>query len=305
VASTPECADAPIAPVWDEINRYLGAFTTESQPSVDSPAPGFIGTFSKTPPNYQPVWVYAIKNNGDLLWYRKDTGESPWQGPKKVGNGWNFKDVIPAGGNSVYALTNDGRLLWYQHNGFNDGTFMWKGPVEVGSGWTFTKIFSGGEGIVYALQADGNLLWYRHGGYADGGGPNTWIGPKAVGSGWQDFKDIFSSGEGKVYAIKPDGTLLLYQQIGWQTGEKSWEKPRQVGTGWADFRQIIPAGGGVILAIKNDGALLWYKHLGLTRAVSFARLKETWEGPVQIGSGWVGFKKVLAFMPVTSAPIVR
>jgi len=34
-------------------------------------------------------------------------------------------------------------------------------------------------------------------------------------------------------------------------------------------------------------------------------LKETWEGPVQIGSGWVGFKKVLAFMPVTSAPIVR
>ncbi len=123
VASTPECADAPIAPVWDEINRYLGAFTTESQPSVDSPAPGFIGTFSKTPPNYQPMWVYAIKNNGDLLWYRKDTGESPWQGPKKVGNGWNFKDVIPAGGNSVYALTNDGRLLWYQHNGFNDGTF--------------------------------------------------------------------------------------------------------------------------------------------------------------------------------------
>ena len=34
VASTPECADAPIAPVWDEINRYLGAFTTESQPAV-------------------------------------------------------------------------------------------------------------------------------------------------------------------------------------------------------------------------------------------------------------------------------
>jgi hypothetical protein len=305
VASTPECADAPIAPVWDEINRYLGAFTTESQPSVDSPAPGFIGTFSKTPANYQPMWVYAIKNNGDLLWYRKDTGESPWQGPKKVGNGWNFKDVIPAGGNSVYALTNDGRLLWYQHNGFNDGTFVWKGPVEVGKGWTFTKIFSGGEGIVYALQADGSLLWYRHGGYADGGGPNTWIGPKAVGSGWQDFKDIFSSGEGKVYAIKPDGTLLLYQQIGWQTGERSWEKPRQVGTGWADFRQIIPAGGGVILAISNGGELLWYKHLGLTRSVSFARMKETWEGPVKIGSGWVGFKKVFAFMPVTSAPIVR
>jgi hypothetical protein len=305
VASTPECADAPIAPVWDEINRYLGAFTTEPQPSVDSPAPGFIGTFGKTPANYQPMWVYAIKNNGDLVWYRKDSGESAWQGPKKVGSGWNFKDVIPAGGNSVYALTNDGKLLWYQHQGFNDGAFAWKGPVEVGNGWTFTKIFSGGEGIVYALKADGSLLWYRHGGYADGGGANTWIGPKAVGSDWQGFKDLFSSGEGRVYAVKPDGTLLLYQQIGWQTGERSWEQPRQVGTGWANFKQIIPAGGGVILAIKNDGTLLWYKHLGLTRSVAFARVKETWEGPVQIGSGWLGLKKAFALIPISSAPVVR
>jgi hypothetical protein len=305
VASTPECADAPIAPLWDEINRYLGAFVTPPDPAVDSPAPGFIGTFGKTPANYQPMWVYAIKSGGDLIWYRKDSGEAAWQGPKKVGNGWNFKDVIPAGGNSLYALTNDGHLLWYQHQGFNNGTFAWKGPVEVGNGWTFTKIFSGGEGIVYALQADGTLLWYRHGGYADGGGVNTWTGPKAVGSGWQEFKEIFSSGEGKVYAVKPDGTLWFYQQIGWQTGERSWEKARQVGTGWANFRQIVPAGGGVILAIKDDGKLLWYKHLGLTSSVSFGRVREKWEGPVEIGSGWVGFNKVFALIPVASAPIVR
>jgi Tachylectin/Trypsin len=329
VASTPECADAPIAPVWDEINRYLGAFVTEPEPGLESPPPGFIGTFSKTPANYQPMWVYAIKNDGDLLWYRKDTGESPWQGPKKVGSGWNFKDVIPAGGNSVYALTNDGHLLWYQHQGFNDGTFAWKGPVEVGKGWTFTKIFSGGEGIVYALQADGSLLWYRHGGYANGGGPETWTGPKAVGSGWGQFKDVFSNGQGAIYAVRPNGDLLLYQHNGFATGDANWERERIVSSGWQgvqqinpaarrvlgvsptksggwqNFRQIIPAGGGVILAITEDGKLLWYKHLGLTRSVSFARLKETWEGPVQIGSGWVGFKKVFAFMPVTSAPIVR
>jgi hypothetical protein len=295
VKATPSCADASIAPLWSEIDRYLGAFV---------PPASFIGTFKKTPPNYQPMWVYAIKNDGDLLWYRKDTGESSWQGPKTVGGGWSVKDVIPAGGNSLYALTDDGKLVWYQHTGFNDGTRNWKPAVEVGRGWTFSKIFSGGEGIVYALQADGSLLWYRHGGYTNGGGPETWLGPKAIGSGWGDFKEIFSSGEGKVYAVKPDGTLLLYQQIGWQTGERSWEPTRQVGTGWADFRQIVPAGGGVILAITNDGKLLWYKHLGPTPA-AFRRIQERWEGPTEIGSGWQGFKKVIALLPVASGPIVR
>ncbi len=297
IYDTSRSSDAPIAPVWDDINRHLGAFVLPAQ---------FIGTFGKTPPNYQSMWVYAIKNDGELLWYRKDTGASPWQGPRSVGSDWaNFKDVIPAGGNSVYAMTDDGNLFWYQHNGFNDGARDWKERVNVGHGWRFSKIFSGGEGIVYAIKEDGELLWYRHNGYADGGGPETWVGPKSVGAQWNGFKDVFSSGEGKVYAVKPDGTLLLYQQIGWQTGERSWENPRQVGTGWANFRQIVPAGGGVILAITNEGKLLWYKHLGLQAANRLARMKETWEGPVEIGSGWQGFKKVFAFIPVASAPIVR
>src|ERR1700680_1326570 len=110
------------------------------------------------------MWIYAIKTDGDLLWYRKDTGASPWQGPKKVGNGWaaGDKEAIPAGGNSLYLLSGDGIL--------------------------------GGD---------------RHNGYADGGGPGTWVGPKAVGSGWGDFKEVFSTGQGQVYAVRPDGTLLL------------------------------------------------------------------------------------------------
>jgi len=309
VTSTPECADAPIAPVWDEINRYLGAFVRSPDPSTDSPPPGFIGTFAKTPANYQPIWVYAIKDDGAMLWYRKDTGESPWQGPKSVGNGWIFKDVIPAGGNSFYALTEDGKLMWYQHNGFNNGARDWKAAVEVGHGWTFAKIFSGGEGIVYAVQPDGTLLWYQHGGWANGGGSGTWTGPKSVGSGWQDFKDIFSMGEGKVYVVKNDGSLMFYQHIGWQTGERSWSPARQVGTGWADFRQIIPVGNGVILAIKDDGKLLWYKDLGLQHSSAGAsvrsRMSEKWEGPIEIGSGWRGFRKVVALMPAASAPVVR
>lgn len=301
VTDTTECSDAPIAPDWDEINRYLGAFTPGD---ASAPTPGFIGTFSRTPPNYQPMWVYAIKNDGDLLWYRKDTGESQWQGPKKVGNGWNFKDVISAGGNSIYALTADGKLIWYRHDGFNDGSRNWPAPVEVGHGWNFTKIFSGGEGIVYAIKEDGELLWYRHNGYADGGGVATWVGPKSVGAQWNGFKDVFSNGGGDVYAITPNGDLMYYHQPGYATGERRWLRTKKLATGWQHFRQIIPAGGGVILTITKDGKLFWYRHY-FKAANRYARVKEHWEGPTEIGSGWLGFKKVIALLPAASAPIVR
>lgn len=296
VTSTTHCTDASITPLWDDINRYLGAFVPPQQ---------FIGTFSKTPANYQPLWVYAIKDDGDMLWYRKDSGEAPWQGPKKVGNGWNFKDVIPAGGNSIYALTEDGKLLWYRHDGFNDGSRNFPSTVEVGHGWTFKKIFSGGEGIIYAIKNDGELLWYKHGGYADGGGPQTWVGPKSIGAQWNGFKDVFSNGNGDIYAVTTNGDLVFYHETGYATGERSFLPARTLATGWQNFRQIIPAGGGVILAISPEGKLFWYRHYFQSPAVNFGRVKEHWEGPVEIGSGWFGFRKVFALLPVASTPVVR
>ena len=303
VTSTPQCADAPIAPIWDDINRYLGAFVSGDapEPALEPPPPGFVGTFGTTPPNYQPMWVYAVKNDGDLMWYRKDSGSAPWQGPKKVGNGWakGYQDVIPAGGNSIYALTDAGILRWYRHDGFNNGAFTWKGGVDVGHGWNFRKIFSGGDGIIYAIKDDGTLLWYRHNGYADGGGVHTWSGPKVVGSDWASVKDVFSAGNGAIYVVRADGTLSYYTHKGHVTGEATWSTPRNVGTGWQNFQQIVSAGDGVILAITSDGKMLWYKHLGLTAPNKLARLKETWEGPVEIGSGWQGFKKVIALLPAT------
>ena len=300
VIDTPSCADAAIAPDWEEINRYLGAFTTGDEPRP----PQFIGTFARTPVNYQPMWVYAIKDDGDMLWYRKDTGEAPWQGPKKVGNGWNFKEVIAAGGNSFYALTNDRKLIWYRHDGFNDGSRTWPAPVEVGHGWTFKQIFSGGEGIVYAIKENGELLWYRHGGYADGGGTATWSGPKSIGAQWNGFKEVFSNGGGNIYAVTPAGELVYYYERGYGTGERSWLPARTIATGWQNFRQIIPAGDGVILAVREDGKLLWYRHY-FKAPNRYGRVKEHWEGPVEIGSGWLGFKKIVALLPVASAPVVR
>lgn len=296
VTSTPEAADAPIAPVWGAIFKIMGPAPASFEASIDSPPPGFIGTFAKTPPHYQPLWIYGIRPNGDLMWYRKDSNASAWQGPRKVGTGWNsFKDVIPAGGNRFYALTQDGKLIWYRHDGFNDGSFTWPKPSEVGNGWTFSRIFSGGQGIVYAIRQDGKLFWYRHTGVNDG--VRSWSEAKEVGSGWGNFKDVFSTGNGAVYAVLPNGTLLLYQQKDFENGAKSWYPARTVGSAWNQFQQIVPAGDGVILAIRPDGTLLWYKHLGLTAPNRIARLKETWEGPVQIGSGWQDFGKVIALIP--------
>src|SRR4029453_9144878 len=116
VTNTPECADAPVEPFWAKINLYLGAFVPEPSPATEPPPPGFIGTFSQTPPNYQPLWVYGIKPDGDILWYRKGSGTAPRQGPWSVGAQWQtYLDVIPAGGNSFFMRQPDGTLRWVQH----------------------------------------------------------------------------------------------------------------------------------------------------------------------------------------------
>jgi len=83
----------------------------------------------------------------------------------------------------------------------------------------------------------------------------------------------------------------------------AWEGPKEVGRGWKAFRQIVPAGGGVILAIQNDGKLLWYRHKGYLTGTGLQR--GSWAGPNAVGTGWQGFKKVIALLPVASAPVVR
>lgn len=303
VSSITEAADTPIRPLIPRLMAIMGPLPPgPSEPTLDPPPSGFIGTFSKTPPDFQPIWLYGIRPNGDLLWYRKDTNASAWQGPKTVGKGWTgLKDVIAAGGNRLYGLTQDGKLMWYQHVGFNDGSFKWKPIAEVGSGWTYSRIFSGGDGVVYAIRQDGKLIWYRNTGFREG--TREWLGPKEVGSSWSGLLDAFSEGKGEVYAVKLDGTLVLYQEKDFENGSDQWSTARAVGSGWNSFQQIIPAGDGVILAIEPDGKLLWYKHQFVVPKLG--RAKDVWQGPITIGSGWNDFGKVVALIPETSGPLVR
>ncbi len=179
----------------------------------------------------------------------------------------------------------------------------WNGPLQVGKGWDqYKKIFSGGDGVIYAIRQDGALMWFRHNAYETGGGPeqrDAWSTSKQIASGWGNYKDVFSTGGGDIYAIQNDGYLVEYQHNGYLTGESNWGVARTVGLGWQNFRQVVPAANGVLLAIKPDGKMMWYKHLGPALTGDRILRTERWQGPIEIGSGWQNFKKVVVLLPVS------
>jgi M6 family metalloprotease-like protein len=86
------------------------------------------------------LWIFAVAQNGDLLWYsysgngeHDPSGALGWHhnSGNQVGNGWQnmqhvFGDVTDLGGfgHVIYAVTQNGDLLWYRYsgNGENDPT---------------------------------------------------------------------------------------------------------------------------------------------------------------------------------------
>src|SRR6185295_2708709 len=104
--------------------------------------------------------IYAIADNGDLLWYRHEghfDGTPQWANGghgQTIGNGWNFKHVFSGGKGVVYAVTDNGDLLLYRHEGHSDGTPQWANGGHgqtIGNGWNFKHVFSGGDGLFYAV----------------------------------------------------------------------------------------------------------------------------------------------------------
>src|SRR5438034_11727442 len=59
--------------------------------------------------------IYAIKDDGDMLFYKHtgtDDGSASWPiMAKKIGNGWNFKQVFAGGRVALYVMTYVGELL--------------------------------------------------------------------------------------------------------------------------------------------------------------------------------------------------
>jgi hypothetical protein len=94
--------------------------------------------------------IYAINANNDLLWYRHEgigDGSFKWSDDKarKVGNGWDVKQIFAGGGGVIYAINHNNDLLWYRHEGIGDGSFKWTddNARKVGNGWDVKQIFAG------------------------------------------------------------------------------------------------------------------------------------------------------------------
>ena len=134
-------SDASVAPHWDDINRYLGAFI---------PPRAFEGTFKSSGSITRPAWIYAVRTDGHLGWYRHNGAElgsgadkpGAWVGGEQgSGPGWGgMKQILPGGGNVIYAIANDGRLYWYGHRSYGGGASFKTAsyvarPQQVGHGW--------------------------------------------------------------------------------------------------------------------------------------------------------------------------
>jgi hypothetical protein len=262
-------------------------FPHKAAPPPSNPGP--------VPPQSQPQAntlgdvIYAVTADNELFWYshsgRKD-GSFRWATPagKKVGSGWNFKQVFSGGDGVIYGITDSGDLMWYRHEGRGDGSFRWAADQakKVGTGWNFKQVFPGGGGVIYAITDSNELLWYRHDGRNDGS--MKWAAPegKKVGTGW-DLKQVFSGGDGVIYGITDAGDLMWYRHEGRGDGSFRWapDQPKKVGTGWS-FNQVFPGVGGVIYAITDSGDLLWYRHDGRKDG------SMKWAAPEgkKVGSGW-------------------
>lgn len=243
--------------------------------------------------------IYAITQDGKLLWYRhngfNDGGNlTTWEGPKEVGHGWqNFRAVFSGSDGVIYAITSDGILKWYRHLGAADGSVSWDGPKDVGRGWAdFKQVFGMGRGVIYAITEDGALKWYKHAAYLDGRGldsPGAWLGPRDLGGGWGDYSEVFAGGEGVIYAIANDGTLKWYLHENFSgEADSSPSKPNE------------PNGDPRIL--RRPGVLTQQRPLGSTKlkvppVSGFSIQPGRLVGPRTVGNGWNGFKQVFALLP--------
>jgi predicted lipoprotein with Yx(FWY)xxD motif len=245
----------------------------------------------------------ASAATGDLEWYQhlgRSDGTVKWSNSGtaiKVGSGWNFQEVFPAGNGVIYGIASTGDLLWYRHVGRSDGTIKWANsgsPIKVGTGWnSFKQVFAADDGVIYAITQSGDLLWYQHLGQSNGA--VSWANsgsPIKVGSGWNGFKQVFAADDGVIYAITQGGDLLWYQHLGRSDGTVKWANsgsPIKVGNGWL-FDHVFAANDGVIYAVTSTGDLLWYRHQGRSDGTV------NWAYPgggIKVGSGW-HFRQVFA-----------
>jgi hypothetical protein len=144
--------------------------------------------------------------------------------------------------------------------------------------------------ILYNVQPNGDLMCTRHNGYITG--DPSWTSSARVGWGWGGFTHLFTT-SGSIYGLLPDGRLLWYRHNGADACTFDWNPAggTTVLTGLTNVKYMFgmptdETPGGIIYVVTKDGRLLWYRHNG------WGNGSAAWDGPVQVGSGWNGVKKV-------------
>lgn len=260
----------------------------------------YAGTFD--PSTQTAHFLYAMKPDGHLLWYRHRAISRKTGLPSPGTQGTDSTDRATESGGVMAtqpqvagsgAAGQDPRIRKpTEHETFAkfEVTHALEGPKHVGSEWTqFKRIIPGGNDIVYVVAQDNRLKWIRHIDYANG--VKAWEGPRDVGGpGWGEYKHIFSGGNGILYFVShEDNRLKWVRHIDYANGVKAWEGPKDVGgPGWGEYKHVFSTGGGVIYAVTDEGKLLWQREIDYMQGV------KNWEGPKEVGTGWQKFKAVFS-----------
>lgn len=178
--------------------------------------------------------LYALTWNGDLKWYRYNTGTSGWMtgSGRTIGTGFTPRSKvlnIALGGDGYFYLVRaNGQLVVFRHTGRLTGAASWanRGGWVIGSGWTGDELLiPNGGGVLYRQHA-GTLYWYKH--TDPGAGPVTWSRRRTIGSGWR-FYDVLSAGAGVLYAtVGVSGDVMVFRHGDPAGGGSSWATSRGV-----------------------------------------------------------------------------
>jgi hypothetical protein len=113
--------------------------------------------------------IYAIRQTGELLWYRDQlgdgsngpNGERGWDpnSASQIGVGWNAFEHVFSGDNGIIYTIGNAELNWYQDllrdgsNGANGETGWAYSSDVIGDAWgAIQHVFSAGGGVIYGIE---------------------------------------------------------------------------------------------------------------------------------------------------------
>ncbi len=258
--------------------------------------------------------LFALRGNGDLLWYRYivtnlSTGAGSWAANSGavIGRGFNtYPRVLGGWGGVIYGVADDGTLKWYKYLA-GDGTNGAGAWVNNGNGTVINTgmklypwLMADTSGVIFGVKEGGDLYWSRYLAGDGTNGPGAWANgnvPVAIGSGWGDGlqKEILCNGSGTVYAVAVDtGTVPANDDtlIWFRLNNSTTVTPTTVS--WANGGAAATIGSG--FSLERSAAIQGYTdRLSVTPGGTIS---------VQVSSTFASYTaSVVQLSPVAGAPV--